>query len=182
MTVSHPSLDPPLPPANPSVTLDDLDHDDPLSNTNHNLPSPAPLSRQSLLSSLPGRDQPLSTLDETVWATLSRDITAVYTKLLAVLWPRYSWRKWPDAQDLVEGGFHNGQAAFGGGPTGAGQDKVVREWDLWGPLLFCLALSTLLSLAGSKEQSTEVFAGVFALVWVGEAVVTVQIRLLGGNM
>lgn len=58
----------------------------------------------------------------------------------------------------------------------------MRDWDLWGPLLFCLALSTLLSLAGSKEQSTEVFAGVFALVWIGEAVVTVQIRLLGGNM
>lgn len=175
----------------PSVTLDDLDHDDPLSHTNSNLPtsSSPPLSRQSLLSNFPGQTRdvtaPHSTIDETVWATLSRDITAVYHKLLAVLWPRYSWRKWPDAQDLVEGGFHNGQrAAFGsGGGLGAQvEDKVVREWDLWGPLLFALSLSVLLSLAAEREQRTEVFAGVFALVWGGEAVVTVQIRLLGGNM
>jgi len=27
-----------------------------------------------------------------------------------------------------------------------------------------------------------VFSGVFAMVWVGEAVVTMQIKLLGGNM
>jgi hypothetical protein len=27
-----------------------------------------------------------------------------------------------------------------------------------------------------------VFSGVFAMVWVGMAVVTVQIKLLGGNM
>ena len=34
----------------------------------------------------------------------------------------------------------------------------------------------------SSEQKTVVFSGVFALVWVGEAVVTTQIKLLGGNM
>lgn len=26
------------------------------------------------------------------------------------------------------------------------------------------------------------FSGVFAMVWIGEAVVTLQIKLLGGNM
>ena len=51
-----------------------------------------------------------------------------------------------------------------------------------GPLIFCLLLSLLLSFTASSEQKTMVFSGVFALIWVGEAVVTLQIKLLGGNM
>lgn len=75
----------------------------------------------------------------------------------------------------------------------------LRDWDLWqvqttprrelvdndvyrGPLIFCLLLSLLLSFTASSEQKTMVFSGVFALIWVGEAVVTLQIKLLGGNM
>jgi hypothetical protein len=38
-----------------------------------------------------------------------------------------------------------------------------------------------LSLA-KGDQSDVVFSGVFSLVWIGEAVVTLQIKLLGGNM
>ena len=51
-----------------------------------------------------------------------------------------------------------------------------------GPLIFCLLLSLLLSMTASQAQKTNVFSGVFALVWIGEAVVTMQIKLLGGNM
>jgi hypothetical protein len=32
------------------------------------------------------------------------------------------------------------------------------------------------------EQSSLVFSGVFSIVWIGEAIVTLQIKLLGGNM
>lgn len=32
------------------------------------------------------------------------------------------------------------------------------------------------------EQASLVFSGVFCIVWIGEAVVTLQIKLLGGNM
>lgn len=32
------------------------------------------------------------------------------------------------------------------------------------------------------EQSSLVFSGVFCIVWIGESVVTLQIKLLGGNM
>jgi hypothetical protein len=39
-----------------------------------------------------------------------------------------------------------------------------------------------LSLRASSEQSDLVFSGVFSIVWIGEAVVTLQIKLLGGNM
>lgn len=58
----------------------------------------------------------------------------------------------------------------------------LRDWDLWGPLIFCLLLSVLLSLHAKEGQSEVRFSGVFALIWIGEAVVTLQIKLLGGNM
>ncbi len=58
----------------------------------------------------------------------------------------------------------------------------LRDWDLWGPLLFALMLSLLLSFNARPEQKSVVFSGVFAMVWIGEAVVTAQIKLLGGNM
>ena len=51
-----------------------------------------------------------------------------------------------------------------------------------GPLVFCLLLSLLLSLNAQEAQKSLVFSGVFAMVWIGEAIVTFQIKLLGGNM
>lgn len=51
-----------------------------------------------------------------------------------------------------------------------------------GPLIFCLLLSMFLAVRASKQQTDLVFAGVFSMVWIGEAVVTLQIKLLGGNM
>lgn len=92
----------------------------------------------------------------------------------AVLYPKFTFKKWPDANDVLESGGNSGGA---GGGT-----KVIGDWDLWGPLVFCLALSTLLSISASEKQKTDVFAGVFAMVWIGEAVVTAQIKLLGANM
>jgi hypothetical protein len=65
---------------------------------------------------------------------------------------------------------------------GQGMSEGLRDWDLWGPLVFCLALSLLLSFNARAEQKSLVFSGVFAMVWIGEAVVTAQIKLLGGNM
>ena len=49
-------------------------------------------------------------------------------------------------------------------------------------MVFCLLLSMLLSLSAQDSQKSLVFSGVFAVVWIGEAVVTLQIKLLGGNM
>ena len=96
--------------------------------------------------------------------------------------------RWPDADMVLQGGMSEG----------------LRDWDLWyissavitvtiidmgagshvcrGPLIFCLLLSMLLSMTTNGPQKTTVFSGVFALVWIGETVVTMQIKLLGGNM
>lgn len=74
--------------------------------------------------------------------------------------------RWPDADVILQGGMSEG----------------LRDWDLWGPLIFCLLLSLFLSWGAKGDQRDLVFAGVFAMVWIGEAVVTLQIKLLGGNM
>lgn len=93
--------------------------------------------------------------------------------------------RWPDADVVLQQGMSEG----------------LRDWDLWyglqacscafqvcanydfrGPLLFCLLLSLFLSFRAPQNQKSLVFSGVFALVWIGEAAVTLQIRLLGGNM
>ena len=39
-----------------------------------------------------------------------------------------------------------------------------------------------LSMRAHDEQSSLVFSGVFTIVWIGEAIVTLQIKLLGGSM
>lgn len=91
--------------------------------------------------------------------------------------------RWPDADVVLQGGMSDG----------------LRDWDLWyvwkaipaatikltnpsrGPLVFCLVLSLFLSVA-KGDQSSVVFSGVFCIVWIGEAAVTLQIKLLGGKM
>ncbi|GAB1318788.1 Yip1 domain-containing protein [Madurella fahalii] len=156
-------------------------------------------------SRIPGEDRRAAqnTIDETVWATLRRDLLAVWSKLREVLYPRH-----------LLGAQHGGAGSGGGGLGGwrgayaslrsreelaglasrvmdaesllsndyLGTSPGLRDWDLWGPLVFCLLLSTLLSIKGREMQREVVFSGVFAMVWIGMAVVTVQIKLLGGNI
>ena len=77
--------------------------------------------------------------------------------------------RWPamvDADGILQGGMSDG----------------LRDWDLWGPLIFCLLLSMFLSIRAPEKQTDIVFAGVFSIIWIGESVVTLQIKLLGGNM
>ena len=145
-----------------------------------------------LTSSIPGSDRraPRDTLDESVWDTLSRDLYSVYLKLLSVLWPRFLLAKrWPDASTMLESGGFNSlhqplPAAVRNASSSASTAAAasVHDWDLWGPLLFCLTLSTLLSIAATDEQSVDVFAGTFIMVWLGEALITFQIKLLGGHI
>ncbi|KAK5117869.1 hypothetical protein LTR85_008643 [Meristemomyces frigidus] len=153
-----------------------------------------------LTSAIPGEDRraPLNTIDESVWDTLRRDMLAVWEKMRQVLYPKYLLGgmmsrgggmggaeraegnslaggvetirgivgRWPDADTVLQGGMSKG----------------LRDWDLWGPLLFCLLLSFLLSLNARDDQRSLVFSGVFAMIWIAEAIVTLQIKLLGGNI
>jgi hypothetical protein len=74
-----------------------------------------------------------TTLDEPVSETILRDLRQVADKLKVVLLPL-------------------GQAS---------QDSVLlklREWDLWGPLLVCLLLSSVLSVTAPGDTASLVFA------------------------
>ncbi|KAG9314999.1 hypothetical protein JVU11DRAFT_4108 [Chiua virens] len=93
------------------------------------------------------------TLDEPVTATITRDLLSIYSKLVQVLYPRKS--------------------------TGR---EVLRDWDLWGPLLLCLALGMMLSVNAPASQALGVFTSVVVIVSVGSLVVTVQAKLLGGRV
>ena len=163
--------------------------------------SSRPLNEGYLTSRIPGEDRraPQNTIDETVWETLRRDLLAVWVKLREVLYPKYLLGGTMfDAEGGLRGAYSN---IRGAGITGTREELTglasrvmdsetllqsnmapgLRDWDLWGPLIFCLLLSFLLSVPHS-EQKDEIFSGVFAMIWLGEAIVTLQIKLLGGNM
>lgn len=62
----------------------------------------------------------------------------------------------------------------------SGDPEILKEWDLWGPLLLCLLLA--ISLGTSATDSTVVFNIVFVIIWLGSAVVTVNAQLLGAKL
>ena len=99
-----------------------------------------------------GMGPDLGTLDEPVSATIMRDLTMVGNKMMCVLNPRKA------------------------------NIQTLKNWDLWGPLILCLMLASLLSWFAPHEQSSLLFASVFVIVWCGAAVVTVNALLLGGNI
>ncbi|KAF9914626.1 hypothetical protein BX616_007902 [Lobosporangium transversale] len=63
-----------------------------------------------------------------------------------------------------------------------GRKDILKDWDLWGPLLMCLTLSIVLSTRAPTEQKITVFTWIFIIVWLGSAVVTVNAKLLGGRV
>ncbi|PIA19495.1 Yip1-domain-containing protein [Coemansia reversa NRRL 1564] len=63
-----------------------------------------------------------------------------------------------------------------------GRDNALQEWDLWGPLFFCLSLAIIMSFLAPEQQESAVFTGVFALVCIGSCVVTLNCKLLGGHV
>lgn len=96
------------------------------------------------------------TLDEPVSETLLRDLKSIWLKTKKILKPFES----------------ESQEAF----------QQLQDWDLWGPLLFCLILSTCLSITTNSKDSGEVFTMVFSLFWLGAAVVTLNAKLLQGKV
>lgn len=96
-----------------------------------------------------------STLDESVWQTLRRDVDRVVTNTKSVLWP------------------------FTGSPN-RDAEQPLREWDLWGPLVFVLILGVTLS-SNASDAST-VFSTVFATVAFGAVALTLNVVLLGGHI
>ncbi|CAD8132789.1 unnamed protein product [Paramecium octaurelia] len=95
-----------------------------------------------------------STLEESVAVTLLRDLRQIGVKLRCVLVPTMS----------------------------TDNARELRNWDLWGPLVFCLMLALTLSLSGNNDDGPGIFATIFVLIWVGSFVVTLNAQLLGGKV
>ncbi|XP_066940533.1 protein YIPF6 [Macrobrachium rosenbergii] len=61
---------------------------------------------------------------------------------------------------------------------------LLKEWDLWGPLILCTFLAMMVqgSEDADKHDGGPEFAQVFVIVWLGAAVVTMNTKLLGGTI
>lgn len=64
------------------------------------------------------------------------------------------------------------------------KNTLLKEWDLWGPLILCTFLATILqgNSADDVNDGGPEFAEVFVIVWLGAGVVTMNSKLLGGHM
>ncbi|CAH1758748.1 10714_t:CDS:2 [Entrophospora sp. SA101] len=115
-------------------------------------PLARPINVTGSIGSQPIRRFANDTLDEPVSETILRDVKNVAVKLQQVLKPK------------------------------GGRKDILKDWDLWGPLFLCLTLSIVLCLKAPKDQEIAVFTGVFVIVWCGAAAVTINAKLLGGNV
>ncbi|XP_025075879.1 LOW QUALITY PROTEIN: protein YIPF6 [Pogonomyrmex barbatus] len=95
-----------------------------------------------------------NTLDEPIKDTILRDVRAVGKKFFHVLYPKE-------------------------------KKSLLKEWDLWGPLILCTFMAMLLQGSADAADSNDggpEFAEVFVVVWIGSMVVTLNSKLLGGNI
>lgn len=114
------------------------------------------------------------TLDEPITTTLLRDIKAVGFRLKQVIWytPASSLRD--THPGILPVAITNNLEAE--------SPYTNQEWDMWGPLIFCLLIALTLSMIAPNHQASQVFSGIFVLIWLGQALVTLNIRLLGGTI
>ncbi|XP_032671636.1 protein YIPF6 [Odontomachus brunneus] len=96
-----------------------------------------------------------NTLDEPIRDTILRDVRAVGKKFFHVLYPKE-------------------------------KKSLLKEWDLWGPLVLCTFMAMILQgssvTADNSNDGGPEFAEVFVIVWIGSMVVTLNSKLLGGNI
>ena len=70
---------------------------------------------------------PQNTLDEPVWETIKRDLLRIYKNLVMVVFP---------FKDRSQ------------------QSAALRNWDLWGPMIFTLGLAITLSMGAQTASKT----------------------------
>ncbi|VDL80127.1 unnamed protein product [Nippostrongylus brasiliensis] len=61
------------------------------------------------------------------------------------------------------------------------RQQLLKDWDLWGPLFICVGISLLLQ-HNATDGSAPQFTQVFAITFFGSIVVTMNIKLLGGQI
>ena len=92
-------------------------------------------------------------LDEAIITTIYRDLYSVYIKLILVINPLTS--------DEVK-------------------KKHIRQWDLWGPLLFTVFLACTLAINSNDKSQTVIL--IFLIFWAGSFLVFLNSNLLGAKI
>ena len=92
------------------------------------------------------------TLDEPIIDTFKRDLNRICIKLKNVVIPTLNAKK----------------------------KEELQNWDLWGPLLFCLLLAT--ALTTSKSDTGKGFLYIFIIVWIGSIILTFNCQFLGAKI
>ena len=93
----------------------------------------------------------MSDLDEPIFDTVKRDLKSFFVKGRYVLFPFSSDTK----------------------------VKELRDWDLFGPLIISIALTSLMILKGSISDADKIVAANFLILILGSIIVTVNAKLIG---
>ena len=67
-------------------------------------------------------------------------------------------------------------------PMKSKNSKILQDWDFWGPLILCLTLGLILSWQKKSENSGIIFIMIFAIVWIGGLIVSLNSQFLGVNL
>ena len=119
----------------------------------------------------------MSTLDESISKTFKRDVDRIVSNVKNVL----------DAKRVFLGRRRN---SSNGGEEDAQlrQQQPLRDWDLYGPLIFVLLFGVCLSSSSSggggaqKSDAGTIFSVVFATVAFGGVALTLNVKFLGGKI
>jgi protein YIPF6 len=111
-----------------------------------------------------------NTLDEPIAKTLKRDMDRIMNNAKNVL----------DISKIVM----NSSSSSSSSDESDDARQPLRDWDLWGPLIFVLLFGVCLSskARGEKADSAEVFSVVFATVAFGAFALTLNVKFLGGKI
>ena len=113
-----------------------------------------------------------STLDESISKTFKRDIDRIVSNVKNVL----------DAKRVFLGNRNSN------GEENSQQQQPLRDWDLYGPLIFvllfgvCLSSSAGGSSSKTKSDAGTIFSVVFATVAFGAFALTLNVKFLGGKI
>ena len=118
----------------------------------------------------------MSTLDESISKTFKRDVDRIVSNVKNVL----------DAKRVFLGRRRN--SSNGEEDAQLRQQQPLRDWDLYGPLIFVLLFGVCLSSSssggggGGKSDAGTIFSVVFATVALGGVALTLNVKFLGGKI
>ena len=117
----------------------------------------------------------MSTLDESISKTFKRDVDRIASNVKNVL----------DAKRVFLG--RNNNDSGDGERIDAARQQPLRDWDLYGPLIFVLLFGVCLSSSssgggGGKSDAGTIFSVVFATVAFGGVALTLNVKFLGGKI